>query len=63
MEKNIHFRAVIEVLGKPKEHVDSALKSYIQKLKEDAHYIILKEELVLILRNMKRTTSGWFLPN
>ena len=45
MEKNIHFRAVIEVLGKPKEHVDSALKGYIQKLKEDTHYAVLKEEL------------------
>ncbi|MEK6863095.1 MAG: hypothetical protein AABW53_00140 [Nanoarchaeota archaeon] len=45
MEKNIHFRAVIEVLGKPKEHVDSALKGYIQKLKEDTHYVVIKEEL------------------
>ena len=45
MEKNIYFRAVIEVLGKPKEHVDSALKGYIQKLKEDTHYVVLKEEL------------------
>lgn len=44
MEKGIYFRAVVEILGKPKEHVDSSLKGYIQKLKEDTHYIVLKEE-------------------
>jgi len=30
----ITFRAVIEVLGKPKEHVEEALKGYVEKLKK-----------------------------
>lgn len=45
MEKKIHFRAIVEVLGKPKEHVDSTLKGYLGKLKEDKHYTVFKEEL------------------
>ena len=45
MEKKIHFRAVVEVLGKPKEHVDASLKEYLQKLKEDARYQVLEEDL------------------
>lgn len=44
MGKNILFRAVIEVLGKPKQHVDASLKGYIKKLKEDKHYMVLREE-------------------
>lgn len=34
----------MEVLGKPKEHVEEALKEYIQKLKADKHYKVLIEE-------------------
>ena len=44
MEQKILFRAVVEVLGKPKEHVDASLKGYLQKLKEDKRYAVLKEE-------------------
>ncbi len=45
MGKKIIFRAIVEVLGKPKEHVDSTLKGYLQKLKENSHYQVVKEEL------------------
>ena len=45
MGKKILFRAIVEVLGKPKEHVDSTLKGYLQKLKENSHYQIVNEEL------------------
>lgn len=45
MGKKVLFRAVVEVLGKPKEHVDSSLKGYLQKLKENSHYQVVKEEL------------------
>ncbi len=38
MAKAIAFRAIIEILGKPKEHVDQSLKEYIQRLKEDERY-------------------------
>ena len=40
----IKFRTVIEVLGQPKEHVEEAIKGYMQKLKEDKEYTVLNEE-------------------
>lgn len=45
MEKKILFRAVVEVLGKPKEHVDSTLKGYLQKLKENSKYQVVQEDM------------------
>ncbi len=47
MEKeidHIRFRAIIEILGRPKEHVEETLKKYIEKIKEDSGLIILKED-------------------
>ncbi len=44
MEKNILFRAVIEVLGKPKEHVDKSLKGFVEKLKNDESYQVISED-------------------
>ena len=43
--KKIVFRTIVEVLGKPKEHVDSTLKGYLQKLKENSRYEVAKEHL------------------
>ncbi len=40
----ITFRAIVEVLGKPKEHVEETLKQYVQKLKDDGRYLIVSEE-------------------
>ena len=48
MEKNILFRAVIEVLGKPKEHVEESIKSYIKNLKENENFEIISEEFAEI---------------
>lgn len=47
MEKeidHIRFRAIIEILGRPKEHVEETLKQYIERIKEDSGLIILKED-------------------
>lgn len=44
MEKNIHARASIEVLGKPQQHVEQTLQEYVQKLKKDARYAVVSEE-------------------
>ncbi len=41
----ITFRAIIEVLGKPKEHIEEALKGYVQQLKQDERYKIVYEEV------------------
>lgn len=39
----IKFKAVIEILGKPKEHVEETLKKYIEHIKEDKNYTITSE--------------------
>ena len=41
---HIRCRAIIEVLGKPKEHVENAIKQYIGHIKEDSELVILNEE-------------------
>ena len=41
---HIRCRAIIEVLGKPKEHVEKSIKDYIEHIKKDAELVILNEE-------------------
>jgi len=41
---HIRCKVIIEVLGKPKEHVEQALKMYVEKIKQDSDLIILREE-------------------
>jgi len=40
----IHFTTIIEVLGKPKEHVEQTIKVYVQKIKQNKNIKILKED-------------------
>jgi hypothetical protein len=44
MEKNIFFRALMEVLGKPEEHVKKSLAGYIENLKKNDKYIVVSED-------------------
>ena len=41
---HIRCRAIIEVLGKPKEHVENSIKEYIEHIKQDSELVILNEE-------------------
>ena len=41
----IKFRAVIELLGKPKEHIQKALTEYLDSLKKNRKYKICEEEI------------------
>ncbi len=41
---HIRCKVIIEVLGKPKGHVEKALKMYVDKIKQDSDLIVLKEE-------------------
>ncbi|MBI1969038.1 hypothetical protein HYS49_03950 [Candidatus Woesearchaeota archaeon] len=41
-EKKILFRAMIEVLGKPQEHVEEALGTYLENLKKNERYTVLR---------------------
>ena len=44
----IVFRAVIEVIGKPKEHIEESIKGYIEKLKADKNYQVKSEDIAEI---------------
>ena len=41
----IQSRAIIEVVGKPKEHVEEALKEYIDKIKNNSEIEVLKYDV------------------
>jgi hypothetical protein len=42
---HILCRAIFEMAGNPKDHVEKTLREYIQKIKEDPDYIFTKEFL------------------
>lgn len=44
MDKNILFRAIIEVVGSPAEHVENTIKGYVKNLHENSRYQIIREE-------------------
>ena len=41
---HIRCKTIIEVLGKPKEHVETAIKEYIEHIKEDSELVVLNED-------------------
>ena len=41
---HLRCKIIIEILGKPKDHVEKALKMYVDKIRQDSDLIILKEE-------------------
>ncbi|MBI2655990.1 hypothetical protein HYX06_06225 [Candidatus Woesearchaeota archaeon] len=44
LHAHIRCRTIIEVLGKPKEHVEKSLNEYVQHIKEDPELVVLNEE-------------------
>lgn len=43
-EGYIYARIILEIVGKPKDHVESSLKEYIGKIKADTNYAVVKED-------------------
>ena len=43
-QTHIRCKIIIEILGKPKEHVEKTLKMYIEKIKNDPELIVLNTE-------------------
>jgi predicted transcriptional regulator len=41
----IHFRSIIEIIGKPKKHVINTLNNYIEKIEKSKDLSIVKKEL------------------
>ena len=44
-KQHIRIRAVLEVIGKPKEYIENQLKEYIDKIKQDDSLMILNEKI------------------
>ncbi len=44
MVKNLHFRAVMEVVGKPKEHVEQTTQNYVENLEKNDRYEVVNKE-------------------
>lgn len=51
--ETITCRAVIEVLGKPQEHVENSLKSHVDKIKNDDKYEVISLEVAEIKKQEK----------
>ena len=43
-EGYLHIRAIVEVLGNPKDYVDETLKGYVKKIEKDKSFQVLKKE-------------------
>lgn len=43
-QTHIRCRIIIEVLGKPKEHVEKAIKDYVEKIKKDSELIVMNAD-------------------
>ena len=43
-QTHIRCRIIIEILGKPKEHVEKTLRIYVDKIKNDSDLVILNSE-------------------
>ncbi|MEM3127156.1 MAG: hypothetical protein QW331_03765, partial [Candidatus Woesearchaeota archaeon] len=41
----IHARVIIELMGKPKEHVEKTIKDYIKHISEDQNFEVLNQEI------------------
>lgn len=50
----ITFRTVMEILGKPQEHVEKSIKEYVEKLKKDEAYEILSVDFAEIKKQEKQ---------
>ncbi|MCK5283160.1 MAG: hypothetical protein KAK00_07145 [Nanoarchaeota archaeon] len=44
-EQHIRIRAILEILGKPKDYIEGKTKEYIEKIKEDENLMLLNERI------------------
>jgi hypothetical protein len=42
-KKYLRINTIFEIIGHPKEHVESTMKAYIENIKKDSEMVILKE--------------------
>ncbi|MFC1801098.1 hypothetical protein ACFLZB_01430 [Nanoarchaeota archaeon] len=41
----LHAKVIIEIMGKPKEHVEKTMKEYLEKIKKEEELIVIKEDV------------------
>jgi hypothetical protein len=44
-EQHIRIKAILEVVGKPKDYIEQKLAEYIEKIKEDEHLMIMEQKI------------------
>jgi hypothetical protein len=75
-DSHIRCKIIIEVLGKPKEHVESTIKEYVENIKKDSGFIVLNDhfseaeeknqlwaifvELDIVVKGLPKLTSFCF---
>ena len=47
-QTHIRCKIIIEILGKPKEHVEKTIRTYVDKIKDDSNLIVLKSEFIFL---------------
>ncbi len=40
----IHFRTIVEVVGRPKEHVEETIRGHVEKIKKDESLEIINQD-------------------
>ena len=60
MEQKIIFRTILELIGRPKEHIDKTMKDYVAKIKSDKEFKVLHEELADIKKQEKEELWATF---
>ncbi len=41
----LHVRAIVEVVGKPKKHVEETLKKYLAKIQDNKNYVLINQSI------------------
>jgi|TARA_Y100000310_G_C20600780_1_gene772905 hypothetical protein len=56
-QTHIRCKIIIEMLGKPKEHVEKTIKMYVDKIKDDSGLILLNSEFSKAVEKEKLWTT------
>jgi len=75
-QEHIRYKTIIEVLGKPKEHVEKTIREYVEKINNDPNLVILNKtfsdakeqgkmwsiftELEMVVKGIKKLISFCF---
>ena len=55
-EGYIHFNAIIELIGKPKEHIQKTIKDYVDAIDKNENYTLIKKNIA----KAKKTDEGMY---